>query len=634
MYHTLLTNRYLTTRVIPLVAVGAVGLCVALVIIVVSVMTGFLNMVRDSGRTLMGDVVVTYPVSGIPHYQDLIDRINALVEAAAATPVVDSWGLLRMPYPEGDNKETETVQVWGIEPESFAAVTGYGDTLEWTTLNNRQRELLKRDIVDRHPMKILDMLDDAQRIAVIRDLMEDSSSGPPDDISDEELARITHSRTAEQWRGIIAQFRWEPDDLRQFLTDRQWQQLLALDPRLSDPDQLVEDGLTLSPCFVGAERPGIVLGLHVSVGNERQSDGTYLAVRDWHWWMPRHSVTMTLLPIVSGGFVEPETREFHVVNEFRSGVYLIDESRVMIPLAIAQYMLHLDEAQRVDPDNPDEILGIDPAKTTMVLVRAADGYTPEQLRDAVAKAYDQFAQRLWDDDEVVVKPPFRQQQGLPGASVQTWLEQQARFIGPIEKERELMRTLFSIVYLVCAGLVLAIFWAIVYEKTRDIGILRSIGASRLGISWIFLRYGLVVGVFGAILGLGLGWLVVRNINAIHAALGDPPMWLAMIFFILAATSLLVTIVRSLSGRLMPLVLGSLVTVTLLGIGSLMTFVRSIGGLVVWDPSVYYFATIPNELDYNTAITTMIGAVIFSLIGAFLPAAKAADIDPVRALRYE
>ena len=131
MYSPLLTNRYLTSRVIPLVAVGAVALCVALVIIVVSVMTGFLDMVRSSGRTLMGDVIVAYPVNGIPHYQRLIARIEALPEAAAASPVVDGWGLLRMPYPVGQRKDTKSVQFWAIEPASFARVTGYDDTLYW-----------------------------------------------------------------------------------------------------------------------------------------------------------------------------------------------------------------------------------------------------------------------------------------------------------------------------------------------------------------------------------------------------------------------------------------------------------------------------------------------------------------------
>ena len=119
MYQPLLTSRYLSTRLIPLLAVLAVALCVALVIVVVSVMTGFLDMVRTSGRTLMGDVVVSYPIRGIPHYQDLIEEIRALPEAVEATPVVDTWGLLRMPYPAGDAKESEQVQIWGIEPTSF-----------------------------------------------------------------------------------------------------------------------------------------------------------------------------------------------------------------------------------------------------------------------------------------------------------------------------------------------------------------------------------------------------------------------------------------------------------------------------------------------------------------------------------
>src|SRR5262245_26612312 len=131
MYHALLTNRYLTSRVIPFIAVAAVALCVALVIIVVSVMTGFLDMVRSSGRTLIGDVIVSYGVSGIPYYDRLIQRLEKLPQVKAATPVVDSWGLLRMPYPDGDDKETEYVQVWGIEPESFSRVTGYADTLYW-----------------------------------------------------------------------------------------------------------------------------------------------------------------------------------------------------------------------------------------------------------------------------------------------------------------------------------------------------------------------------------------------------------------------------------------------------------------------------------------------------------------------
>ena len=86
MYQPLLANRYLTSRIIPLIAVAAVALCVALVIIVVSVMSGFLDMLLSSGRTLMADVIVRSGDPGLPYYDELIEDIEALPEAAAATP--------------------------------------------------------------------------------------------------------------------------------------------------------------------------------------------------------------------------------------------------------------------------------------------------------------------------------------------------------------------------------------------------------------------------------------------------------------------------------------------------------------------------------------------------------------------
>ena len=542
MYHALLTNRYLTTRVIPLIAVAAVALCVALVIIVVSVMTGFLEMVRTSGRTLMGDVVIQYPVQGIPHYERLIEMIEELPEAVAATPVIHSGALLGMPYPAGDNKDSQLVEFWGIEPRSFAAVTGYADSLYWRPL------------------------DEQQQVAA-----------PVDDI------------------------------------------------RRSVSPQILEDGLTLEDHRTG--RPGIVLGIHVSRANERRRDGSYHPMANGYWWMPQYEVTLTTLPITGGGVGDPESAILPVVNEFVSGVYMIDQQRVMIPLDLAQRLLHMDEAERVDPDHPTRVVGVHPARTTLVLARAIDGVTPEQLRDRIEVVYEEFAQQMRVEDPLARIPPI----GF-GLNILTWEQQQAQFIGPVEKERELMRILFSIIYLVAAGLVLAIFWAIVHEKTRDIGILRSIGASRLGISMIFLRYGAVIGIAGSIFGLVVAWVVVSNINLIHDAIGeDAPTWSWVTAGIIAAGALAMTVWQAMGERMLPVVLWTLGTIALAGLALGLYFHR---GTLLWDPSVYYFAEIPNTLDRNTAITTMIGAVVFSILGAFIPAAKAADTDPVNALRYE
>lgn len=549
MYAPLLTRRYLRSRVIPLVAVAAVALCVALVIIVVSVMTGFLEMVKSSGRTLMGDVIIAQPVSGIPHYDRLLSRLRGRPEVAAATPVVDTWGLLQMPYPDGPNKDSVTVQVWGVDAETFTDVTGFEGSLWWRPIEPGAPDVSREDFRHQVPPQRLAELFDAGR-------------------------------------------------------------------HLENPDG-------------DSPLPPITLGMHVSVGNERQRDGTYTPALGGYWWMPKYAVTLTTLPVVGGGFAEPESVRLQVVNEFVSGVFLIDEKRVIVPVSIAQRLTGLDEGEIVDLDDPDRVLGVDPARATMLLVRGADGVSPDELRVIVASAYEAFRAELLADADAVVKPP-----PAGTRTVQTWEQQQSKFIAPIEKERELMRTLFSLVYLVCAGLVLAIFWAIVYEKTRDIGILRSVGASRLGISWIFLRYGFVIGVLGAIVGLGLGALVVHQINAIHEALADPPTWLAVAVFMLAGATIAVTVVRARTGRLLPVMLGGLVALVLLGAGTLVVVVKRLGGVVIWDPSVYYFTSIPNDLDVGSAAITMVGAVLFSLIGAFLPAAKAADTDPVQALRYE
>ena len=561
MYHALLSNRYLTSRIIPFVAVGAVALCVALVIIVVSVMTGFLDMVKNSGRTLMGDVVISYPVRGIGWYDRLGSELLDIEGVEAVTPVVDGWGLLKMPYPQGRKKETETVQFWAVESATFAQVTGYADTLYW-------RAPSETDLAEMGP-------DDFRR-----DLL--SAFG---DAGREELERV------------------------------------------------YGHGLALARNDAqGRPTPGIALGMHVSQGNQREHDGSYRPMAGGRWWMPQYELILTTLPADTASVSpQPESVSLAVVNEFMSGVYLIDDTRVIIPLEVGQELLHLDGAELVD-DEGEETGRIDPPRATMILIRAAEGVTPDELRGRVAAGYERFRAALFDDPTVdpLTIPPVEEF----GLSIQTWRQQQAQFLDPIEKERELMRTLFSLVYLVCAGLVLAIFWAIVYEKTRDIGILRSVGASRVGISLIFLRYGLFIGVFGAVVGFGLAFLVIHNINAIHDTLGEPPLWLAITSGVLALVALIVTIVRGRSGRLLPVVLGTLVTGVLMLIGVGIWFGHRAGGVTIWDPSVYYFSTIPNEMDYITAVTTMVAAVVFSVLGAFFPAAKAADIDPVRALRYE
>ena len=75
VYQPLLTRRYLTSKLMPLLAVVAVALCTAMVLIVWSVMGGFLNNFLASGRQMIGDVTVAYS-RGIPHYEQLMEMLN------------------------------------------------------------------------------------------------------------------------------------------------------------------------------------------------------------------------------------------------------------------------------------------------------------------------------------------------------------------------------------------------------------------------------------------------------------------------------------------------------------------------------------------------------------------------------
>ena len=622
MYQPLLTSRYLMTRMIPLLAVAAVALCVALVIVVISVMTGFLDMIRSSGQTLMGDVVITYPIRGIPYYENLIAQLQAKADVKAATPVVDTWGLLRMPYPAGDAKESEQVQIWGIEPESFSQVTGFANTLKWTQVPADTAASMRWDVLQDRGPGLVASLDLAARIRLLQLSAPEETEGASPSV----LENLAERESVESLTRRLLHLAWHPDQLRAVIGDDAMSELDSSDARLSNGTVVVEEGRSLKR----DGKPAIVSGLHVSKANERTKTGDYAISGGGYWWMPNHEATLTTLPIDSrGGLLDPKSIILPFANEFASGVFLIDQTRIMVPLNIVQDLTNLDAAEIVSPDDPTQVVGTVPAKATMILVRGKDGIDPIQLRELVHTTYTEFESASAEAHRAV--PRLDRD---PGLRILTWEEQNASFIGPVEKERELMRTLFSIVYLVCGALIVAIFWAIVYEKTRDIGILRSVGASRMGIVWIFLLYGLFVGVFGALAGIGLGWLVTTNMAAIHENMSQPPLWLGIAMLACAGGVLLWTALQFRSGRLLPLLLGILTAIVLAGLGVGELLIRNSGGIVLWDPSVYYFTDVPDAVDWPSAWITALGAVICSVVAAAIPAARAADIDPVGALRYE
>lgn len=536
MYQAILTRRYLLRKIIPLLAMLSVALCTAMVIIVVSVMTGFLDMVTQAGRKLIGDVAIDRQVTGFPYYEEVLAELRGLDAVAAASPMIEAYGLLKMPY-----NQISQVQVFGIEADSYDAVTGYASTIYWRPLTGK---------------------DTSRRRFPASDLRrEDWQADPQDDDLKARLNAAFFDPQYEQFGPL------GPAGLRNHTSD--W-----LDPdRPEAPllERLAQAGRTLR---TPGGSPAAVLGMRVSIGNERVASRSY-TFQDT-WFMPTREVTLTVLPITDdGGVRQPESRILPVANEFVVERYDVDSAYVFVPFAVLQRMLGMHPIQEVSETETDEFgtplpTGrMIPGRATRLVIKAAPGVTPAQLKDHAAAAW----QRV-HDRHVGEMPPVSRIQ------IRTWEEQIALYIGAVQKETALVTTLFAIISLVSVILVLAIFWTVVQQKTRDVGILRAVGASRAGIAWLFLRYGVILGILGVILGSMLAHLIVWNINPIHEWLGEK------------------------------------------------------FGLVIWDPKIYIFDEVPNHVPPQLALVVMAGGVVFAVLGALIPALRAAWIDPVSALRYE
>jgi len=128
--------------------------------------------------------------------------------------------------------------------------------------------------------------------------------------------------------------------------------------------------------------------------------------------------------------------------------------------------------------------------------------------------------------------------------------------------------------------ILAIFSMIVVEKTRDIGILKALGASNGGILTIFIGYGFLLGLVGAGLGTIIGLEITVHINDIEK------------------------------------------------------FIANVTGQDIFPRDVYYFDKIPTDINLLSVFLVNLGSIGIAVLFSILPALRASMLHPVRALRYE
>jgi len=167
-----------------------------------------------------------------------------------------------------------------------------------------------------------------------------------------------------------------------------------------------------------------------------------------------------------------------------------------------------------------------------------------------------------------------------GAVIADWRSMNAQLFEALAVERVAMFTVLSIIILVAVFNILSSLIMLVRAKTRDIAILRTMGATRGGLMRIFMVVGTTIGALGTVAGLGLGALFLFYRQGV------------------------------------------------------VNFVQLVTGQNLWDPSIRYLTELPSKTDPVEVIVITSMALVFSFLATLYPAWKAASTDPVQVLRYE
>ncbi len=177
-----------------------------------------------------------------------------------------------------------------------------------------------------------------------------------------------------------------------------------------------------------------------------------------------------------------------------------------------------------------------------------------------------------------IKPGGRA--GIRPLTPLTWKDKHRRLLAAVENERGLLIVITSFSFLVVAFLIGSTQSMLVVEKTREIGVLRSLGASVAGTASVFLGNGLFIGTIGAAAGAALGVGITSNIQGIA------------------------------------------------------DFILENFKVELFPREIYRFDQIPIDVKGPFLLSICAGAVVFALLGALLPAVRAAMLDPVESLHHE
>ena len=235
----------------------------------------------------------------------------------------------------------------------------------------------------------------------------------------------------------------------------------------------------------------------------------------------------------------PRIRAYRIVAVFQAGVNDFDSGVVFLPMAAAQVFFMAPDA------------------ATQIEVTVADPDRVGEVSRAIRAALP----------------------GLP-LRVVDWQQSNNSFFTAVEVERNVMFLILTLIILVAAFNIVSSLIMMVKDKTGDIAVLRTIGASRGAVMRIFLMAGASVGVVGTAAGTLIGVVFCRNIEAIRQV------------------------------------------------------VERVTGTNVFNPEIYFLTHLPARLEWGEVAQVVGMALVLSLLATLYPSWRAARTDPVEVLRHE
>jgi lipoprotein-releasing system permease protein len=287
---------------------------------------------------------------------------------------------------------------------------------------------------------------------------------------------------------------------------------------------------------------GIILGIAICSVRQANEEGK---AEDYFLCVPGDDVKVTFP--TCGTPPQAVSDTFTIVDLYESKMSEYDSSFAFVPIEKLQQLRGM-----IDPTSGD-------AAATSIQIKLRKGANLEEARNRLVAAFPPE------------RAPFR---------VRTWKQMQGPLLAAVQLETTILNILLFLIIAVAGFGILATFYMIVVEKTKDVGILKSLGAPSSGVMNIFLGYGLSLGIVGSGVGMVLGLLFVININRVARV------------------------------------------------------IEWITGREVFDPTVYYFQEIPTIIEPFTVAWIVAGAMIIAVLASVLPAVRAARLHPVEALRYE